>query len=229
MNLRPIKALYTGVICLIALFATVPAQATTLGFWPGYFGTAAINDRWGVAGEIQYRAYNFSMDLQQLLIRSSVTYYPIKGNYNFQVGAGFAYIRNEPLPEHDDDIPVTEEQRLFQQLTLKQQFGRLNITHRYRVEERFMESDFNMRYRYALQSQFYLNKPTAVPNAVYLSAYNELFIANTKPMFDRNRLYGGLGYCISPTLKMEAGPMWQYQENATQVQIQFMIQHNFKI
>lgn len=227
-----ISSLHKRTLLFLSLFTLLfsgVANASPLGFWPGYFGNAALNDRWGATGEVQYRAYNFEGDLQQLLIRPSISFNPLKNNRNVQVAAGFAYIRNKPLPEHEDLIPVTEEQRLFQQLILKQAFGRLNITHRYRVEERFMEGDFRMRYRYALQSQLYLNKPTAMPNAIYLSAYNELFISNVKPMFDRNRLYGGLGYCISPTLKMEAGPMWQFQESATQVQIQLMILHNFEI
>ncbi len=30
--------------------------------------------------------------------------------------------------------------------------------------------------------------------AVYLSAYNEIFINTENNIFDRNRLYGGLGY-----------------------------------
>jgi hypothetical protein len=214
---------------LLALLAPAVSRAGEFGFWPGYFGNMALNNRWSINGELQYRAYNFEMDLQQLLARTSVAFYPIKNNQDIQVAAGFAYVRNKPLPEEADEVPITEEQRLFQQLLIKQKFGPISIQHRYRVEERFIEQDFQMRYRYNLGATCYLNKPSQMPKALYLSAYNEVFISNQKPMFDRNRLYGGLGYCVSKALRFEAGPMWQYRENATQVQLQLMMHHNFSI
>ena len=59
-------------------------------------------------------------------------------------------------------------------------------------------------------------------NAFYASAYNEIFI-NTKPnYFDRNRIYGGLGFCFNKNYKVEAGLMSQILSNSSRTQFQIM-------
>ena len=59
-------------------------------------------------------------------------------------------------------------------------------------------------------------------NAAYLSAYNEIFLNAEKPAFDRNRLYGEEGYCISIYLRVETGFMLQMLENKNQSQFQII-------
>ena len=49
-------------------------------------------------------------------------------------------------------------------------------------------------------------------NAVYISSYNEIFINAESPLFDRNRLYGALGFVINKNFKVEAGFMTVYNK-----------------
>jgi hypothetical protein len=59
-------------------------------------------------------------------------------------------------------------------------------------------------------------------NAVYASVYNEIFI-NTEPdYFDRDRIYGGVGYCFNKNFKVEAGVMTQILSNSSRTQFQIM-------
>ncbi|MBK8568140.1 MAG: DUF2490 domain-containing protein [Saprospiraceae bacterium] len=61
---------------------------------------------------------------------------------------------------------------------------------------------------------------------VYLSAYNELFVNAKTPIFDRDRLYGGIGYAVTPTLRFETGLMYQLFETRKRPQWQVVCFHN---
>jgi hypothetical protein len=73
------------------------------------------------------------------------------------------------------------------------------LNHRYRFEQRFVETDFKMRLRYFLE----LNIPTAIKgnNNLYFSTYNEIFLNIESVVFDRNRVYRGIGYHINKKYK----------------------------
>jgi hypothetical protein len=196
------------------------------GFWPCYYGSAAITDKWGIWGEAQYRNYDFTGDLEQLLLRTAATY---NLRTDAQIAQGYGYIRSEPYTAGTDEKRLTEEHRLYQQLILKQRWGRLYLAHRYRVEERFLADDFRLRFRYFASGNFCLNKKDLGPGALFLTAYNELFVHADRPAFDRNRVYAGLGYGLSRSLRVEGGSMWQILEHASRPQLQVILWHNFSI
>ncbi|MES2575729.1 MAG: DUF2490 domain-containing protein [Bacteroidota bacterium] len=214
--------------CLLLVFfltANVNAQKTDVGNWFIYFGNQKINNRWNWHNEVQYRNYNFAGDLQQLLLRTGIGYNLTENNNNVLLGYGYIY--SEPYIADTDDKINTNEHRIYQQFTTKQEFGRVNIQHRYRFEQRFVEEDFSMRVRYFLSLNVPINKKTMDKNAVYASVYNEIFINTEGPAyFDRDRIYGGLGYCFSKSLKMELGVMSQIQQNSSRTQFQMMFFNN---
>ena len=59
------------------------------------------------------------------------------------------------------------EHRIFQQFTTKQNLLSVKLNHRYRFEQRFVESDFKMRFRYFLGLHIPLKKD-AEKNNLYL-------------------------------------------------------------
>ncbi|MNR59113.1 hypothetical protein D3C85_1802980 [compost metagenome] len=63
-------------------------------------------------------------------------------------------------------------------------------------------------------------------NAFYISAYNEIFLNAESPTFDRDRLYGALGYVINKNFRVEAGFMRQIQEKTGRNQFQIVIYNN---
>ncbi len=210
-------------ICvLLVLFLTANgnAQNTDMGNWFLYIGNQKINNRWNWHNELQYRNYNFAGDIEQLLIRTGIGYNLTENNNNLLLG--YAYIHSEPYIAGTDEKSSTNEHRIFQQFISKEKFGRVNIQHRYRFEQRFIEEDFKMRARYFLSLNVPINKKEMEKNAVYASAYNEIFI-NTQPnYFDRDRIYGGLGYCFNKNFKVEAGVMTQILSNSSRTQFQIM-------
>lgn len=198
------------------------AQSSDYGNWYIYFGTAQLNEKWSLWAEAQYRNYNFIGDLEQLLLRTAIQRHLGK---QVVLSQGYGFIQSEPYVQNEKK--ANTEHRLYQQLVLKNRFSRVYLNHRYRLEERFLEDDFRLRFRYFLQLNVPLNKNTLDKQAIYFSAYNEIFLHADSPVFDRNRVYAGLGYVFSPALRGELATMTQLRERTQRSQFQIVLFHNF--
>jgi hypothetical protein len=192
------------------------AQDSSLGNWLIYIGNKKVNEKWNIHNEVQYRNYNGIGDLEQLLLRTGVGY-NLSQNSNLLLGYG--YILSENYIGDTEDKFSVNEHRIFQQFTSKQSIGRVALSHRYRFEQRFVEDVFKMRFRYFLGINVPLQNIEKVDNSFYLSAYNEIFLNSKSAIFDRNRVYGGLGYKVNSALKFELGYMNQFFENTGRDQI----------
>jgi hypothetical protein len=204
-----------------------------LGAWYMYFFNArAQNSRWGVQGDLQYRNWDLLGDLEQLLIRGGVTVTLPDGGPTFtlgyanitsgQFGAGGARVR---------------EDRAYQEALLPQRIGsRVFLRHRFRFEQRWVDNqDFRTRFRYALFMDLPLKGDDLKKGALYLAFYNELFINGERDIgngrsverFDRNRLYGAIGYSLRDNLRVQAGYMHQYTEAVKKGQFQLSLHQAF--
>ncbi len=190
------------------------SQESKLGNWLIYIGSKKINSKWNIHNEVQYRSYNAIGDLEQLLLRTGLGYSFNENKNNVLLGYGF--ILSENYIENTNDKKAINEHRIFQQFISKQKIGVVSLSHRYRFEQRFVEDDFKMRFRYFLGVRIPLSEKK---NSFYLSAYNEIFLNLASPVFDRNRLYGGIGYTVNNNLRLEAGYMNQFFENSGRDQI----------
>lgn len=198
------------------------AQKNDLGAWYMYFGNNKIGKKLNWHNEIQYRNFDAVGDLEQLLIRTGVGYDLTENNNNVLLGYGFILSQPYVNGEKKENI----EHRIFQQYITKQKFGRFNLQHRYRLEERFLESDFRTRFHYLLGLNIPITQKEMLPKSLYASVYNEIFLHFDSPVFDRNRVYGALGYVINKNMRIEAGYMNQIQENRNRGQIQIGFYNN---
>ncbi|NJX16115.1 DUF2490 domain-containing protein [Tamlana crocina] len=201
------------------------AQDSNFGNWLIYIGNKKINSKWNIHNEVQYRNYNAIGDLEQLLLRTGLGYNFNEGKSNVLLGYG--YILSENYVGNTDDKVSVNEHRIFQQFISKQAIGSVSLQHRYRFEQRFVEDDFKMRFRYFLGVNVPLCAKDENPSKFYLSAYNEIFLNTESAVFDRNRLYGGLGYNISKNIRVEAGYMNQFFETDGRDQFNIMTFVNF--
>ena len=198
--------LYMRILIILLFILTIPnvsqAQESNLGNWLIYIGNKKIDNKWNWHHEVQYRNYNAIGDLEQLLLRTGLGFNLSEGNNNLLAGYGF--IRSENYLDGKPDKAIVNEHRIYQQFVTKQKFRYASVQHRYRFEQRFVEENFKMRFRY------FLSMSIPLDDKFYLSAYNEIFLgASTKP-FDRNRLYGGVGYRVTDNLRFELGYMNQF-------------------
>jgi hypothetical protein len=224
-------------IVFLLLFFILPLRAQhnteQLGAWYMYFYTTKFkNSQFGIQGDVQHRNWNTIGDLEQLLIRSGLTYKPT--NTDVTLTLGIAHITNGAIGESSQTTPET---RIYQEALLPLKVGkRLYFNNRFRYEQRFVENqDFRTRLRYNLFLNIPINRTTLSKNAVYIALYNEIFINGEKNIgnnrtvnvFDRNRFYAGLGYGITDKLRLQLGFMNQSTETAGKDQIQFSLHHTF--
>ena len=191
---------------IIPLIGT--AQDSDFGNWLILFGNKKIDNKWNWHHELQYRNYNAVGDLEQLLLRTGIGYNLSENNNNILLGYGF--ILSENYTGNGDEKVAINEHRIYQQFITRQRFRRFSLQHRYRFEQRFVEDDFRLRFRYFLGLNVALTRPVLTDKTLYLTAYNELFINTGSNAFDRNRLYGGLGYRVRKNLRFELGYMNQF-------------------
>jgi hypothetical protein len=172
-------------------------------------------------------------DLEQLLLRSGLTYKPVNTNIKFTLGYGHI-----TTGTYGEDESTSQENRIYQEILYPVKFGkRFYTNHRFRYEQRFVENqDFRTRYRYNLFLNIPLNQTTMDKNTLYLALYNELFIngerniGNNKKVevFDRNRLYAALGFFIKKHLKVQFGMMNQTTNSIAKNQLQLSLHHNIQ-
>ncbi|MFT4698533.1 MAG: hypothetical protein ACI9SJ_001683 [Flavobacteriaceae bacterium] len=218
------KRLGTAALIIgLMLPSLVQSQDSSFGNWLIYIGNKKLDQKWNLHHEVQYRNYNAIGDLEQLLIRTGLGY-TFNENKN-NVLLGYGYILSENYIGDTDEKFSVNEHRIFQQFTSKQKIGQVKLSHRYRFEQRFVESDFKMRLRYFLGVNIPLTKKEE--NKYYVSAYNEIFLNTESSVFDRNRLYGGIGYHLTKNIRLEAGYMNQFFENNNRDQLNILAFVNF--
>lgn len=202
--------------CVLMLPYISIAQSSDFGNWLIYIGNKNVNSKWNIHNEVQYRNYDAIGDLEQLLLRTGLGYNLSENNHNLLLGYGYILSQNY-IADTQNKMDVNEH-RIFQQFTSKQNVGSVSLSHRYRFEQRFVESDFKMRLRYFLAFKVPILKTETSPTKLYLSAYNEVFLNTESDVFDRNRVYGGLGYQLNKNVRIEAGYMSQLFENSSRDQ-----------
>ena len=203
----------------------VYSQDSDLGNWLAYFGNKKINSKWNLHHEVQYRNYNVVGDLEQLLLRAGIGY-SLTDNSNLLAGYGF--IQSQNYLDNVDEKVNSSEHRIYQQFITLQSIDRIKVQHRYRFEQRWVDNDsFRLRFRYFLSLNIPINNADIIDNTWYGSIYNEIFINNNENIFDRNRLYFGLGYKLNKLIKFEVGYMNQLFDVSSRDQINLITFLNF--
>lgn len=207
-------------------------QSKTGAWYMYFFNHQFKNSQFGIQGDLQYRNWNIIGDLEQLLIRSGLTFNPI--NADILLTIGYANITTGQFGESNN---TAAESRIYQEALISQKLGnRIYLAHRFRYEQRFVENqDFRTRYRYNIFMNIPLNKTELIKNVIYVAFYNELFIngqtdiGNNRivELFDRNRTYLGLGYVLKPGQKFQLGLMNQKTVNWGKGQLQLSFHHKF--
>lgn len=225
----------TLIILSICFAAIIPKtgiaqfnEAQTGAWYMYFYNTTFKESSWGLQGDIQYRNWDLGGDLEQLLIRSGVTYVPKDVKIKFTLGYG-----NITTGAFGDVNTTTSESRFYQEALFPVKFGNRFYTNlRFRFEQRFVDNqEFRTRYRYNLFLTIPLNKKELEEKSIYLALYNELFInaqreignGRTVEIFDRNRFYTALGYIFRKGLKIQVGYMTQSTDNWSKSQIQLSL------
>lgn len=233
-------------VCWLGLAQPATAQQprlndhNTIG-WLANFTTLRVAERWSIHLEHQIRRDELVAAKQQSLSRMGVNYIV---NDKLTLRAGYAWIETYPYGDHPIQGSGREfpENRTYQMATLSNPVGRVGITHRFMLEQRWVGSysqselptpdrvSYLNRARYMLRVQVPIGKPTMGDKTAYLAAYDEVFIGFGKNVganvFDQNRLGLMAGYRFSPVFRVEGGYLQQIVQLGRLVDNRNVFQYN---
>jgi hypothetical protein len=202
--------------------------------WALYTGNHRISSKVNLMTEYQWRRADGFKHWQQSILRLGVEY---AVNTKVSVMGGYAWIKTFPYGSQ----PVLhefDENRLFEQLNLKDKIGRFEIQHRYRLEQRWLEQYaknatndivqvdpvYRNRIRYRAMAMVPLSRKEMVDNTLFLNLNNELFVGFGKGIaknpLDQNRFILALGWRFNAQTNIQVGYLNQFviKTNATDME-----------
>lgn len=197
-----IKAILIGVV----FYCTKLSAQDYLGGWHLANAKFVLSQKWSAWAEIQTRSWKLTNRFYYHELKTGFSY-QLNPSANVLMGFG-QYGTYDNTGNYKP--PVTHEFRMWEQLTLTNNIDRLKLEHRYRVEQRFFGPNYKNRFRYRLNGIVPLNHRSIVNKTVYVSVYDEIFLNNRAPHFERNRIFGGAGYQFTKLFTFQAGYINQY-------------------
>ncbi len=215
--------LLLALFCIVQYAFAQKTVSTQSQNWTQYFLNVRLNERFSANTDVLYRWKDVTGVSTQTGIRGSITYHlkqPVT------ISAGYVYFVHFPT---DAGATVTRhEHRPWQQLMITGKMGRLQLQHRYRFEQRYIEKAsataltggyaFNFRGRYQLNLQYPITKKEIIAGTLYGIAFNEVFVNFGKEVlynyFDQNRTYLGLGYQLTKSFAATLGYQYIWQQRS---------------
>ena len=198
--------------CFFAGLFITQAQETgedEWGAWYMYFGTNKLSEKLSLHTEAQFRYYETTGNFNQLLLRTGLNYHI---NPNAIATLGYGHITTDGTFEEPPGAIDSKENRVFQQLILKNKVGEFLFEHRYRLEQRFL--DFGNRTDTQHRARYRIQVTLPLTNTFFLNFYDELFINLQDQIFGQNRLYGAVGAHITHNSSLQIGYLKNHFNNA---------------
>jgi len=201
---RVVKIPLLIVFVAIATFAA--SQNKRLGTWTLINTEYYFKHKYFVWAEVQTRSQGVYNDFFYHELKGWLGFKP-NNNVTFLLGAGqYATYGTDG----DFKSPVSHEFRLWEQLVLNNTFTRGKIEHRYRIEQRWREGEYRNRFRYRFNPVISINKSGLQKGSLFVTAYDEIFFTDVGPHFERNRIFGGMGYQFTKPLMVQVGWINQF-------------------
>lgn len=186
--------------------------------WYVYNGDHKLTKRWQLHTEYQWRRDELIRSWQQSLARLGAVYMLTD---RVKLGGGYTFFTTYPYgdyPVADAGVP-TIEHRAYEDIQLSDKLGILKLSHRFRLEQRWLgisdennprqivDWEFQHRVRYQISGEIPLKGQTIDDGEWYVNFFDELFIGFGRNVgqnvFNQNRISGGLGFQIQDAFKLE--------------------------
>jgi hypothetical protein len=188
------------------------AQSHDLQSWTQIISTVSLDTekKWFAYGEVQPRVGDDISRLERLLIRPALGY---NINPNVALLLGYAWTPTYMNSHYEENF--RNENRIWEQILIKDSRWGLDWQHRLRQEQRIIEDAGgpSNRTRYLLRGSY----PLTASGATGLTGYNEIFINlnsernGPKGGFDRDRFFFG-PYFTSGPARYEVGYLGEYAQ-----------------
>jgi hypothetical protein len=194
--------------------------------WVGTFVDQPISAKTALWFDGSWRRLDFGEAPQQLLLRPGLQYTVAPG---VRIAAGYGYIATAPYGFLPAATP-TREHRTWQQLSLTHKAGRFTVSHRYRLEQRWISAllpvagdpdarergpaGYQNRFRYQGRGQAELAALRFRTRPLIGYLWDELLMPIGGPTqaftLGQNRASAGVGVPLSATTRVEVGYLHLY-------------------
>ncbi len=197
---------------------TARSVQTQNHFWWSVNTNAKVCGKWSVIADLHIRRTDYLKNNSFYYTRIGAGY-AVTDKFSTALAVGHMWLANRTNATE----LFTNENRIVQQFQLNQTVGKVNVSNRLRIEERWVQKIVNnaltdsyrytTRFRYQLALSIPLSKNKKVPT---LALSDELLMQTGKDIvynsFDQNRLFGGIRQQVTKTLSFDFGYMFVYQQ-----------------
>ncbi|WP_411895511.1 DUF2490 domain-containing protein [Winogradskyella sp. A2] len=159
-----------------------------------------ITNKLSISGFFTNWNYELSTENPQLILGIVGLNYHI--NKNVTVGIGYANGVIDTSFEINDVTNISEN-RILEQIVLKHKLNSIGLSHRFKLEQRFLEfpteNILKHRIRYRFKSNISINK------TLFVSIYDEIHFNLNEFDFQQNRAYAGLGGNLNKNINVQLG------------------------
>jgi hypothetical protein len=215
-------------LCLVVflsgtLFSSLFAQSQFSG-WLASFNTFKTGKKTSIHSDIQLRSSDELKHTQTLLLRPGLNFHVTK---KLTLTTGYAFVYNRRIVSGVSGY--APEHRIWEQLLYAHKVKNISVSHRFRLEQRFISktivqnnelkkdgSVYANRFRYFIRNVIPFQQQKTFSKGVFAALQNEVFvnIGNTANVngkfFDQNRLYVATGYRLNSSFDLETGYLYQY-------------------
>jgi hypothetical protein len=196
------KYLLSSVICLLISSSafTQNTGESEFGSWYEITSSNRISDKFSISGSLTNWNYQLLAEKPQLILGVVGLNYHINKN----IVAGIAYGRSEiDASFEENDVPNLKENRILEQISVKHTSNNINWSHRFKLEQRFLEYPtediLKHRVRYRFKGSLPINK------TLFIVAYDEIHLNLNEFDFQQNRAYAGLGTKLNNNINVQLG------------------------
>ena len=173
-----------------SFFALSSYAQTDVGSWLIYKNKLKINSNTSIDLQYQHRSFDLDLEKDQAL---------------FTVGFSSALSSSITLSAGYRKIAEINEDGAYQKLAFGTQLNTIRITNTIFVEERWINKDLQLRYRFGLTASL------PITEKIEVSLSEEVFLQNSGSGFNQNRFAAQASNKLSKALKLNAGIMhWQF-------------------
>jgi hypothetical protein len=185
-----LKTLKYKLLILCSLIALSTQAQTDVGSWLIYKNKLKINSNTSIDMQYQHRSFDLDLAKDQAL---------------FTAGFSSALSSNVTLSAGYRKIAAINEDGAYQKLALSTQLNKVRLTNTVFIEERWINTDLQLRYRFGLKATLPLTQKLAV------SISEEVFLQNVGSGFNQNRFTAQASSKLSNALTLNTGIMhWQF-------------------
>ncbi|MEX0313230.1 MAG: DUF2490 domain-containing protein [Allomuricauda sp.] len=170
------------------------------GSWLEFYGDNKIHERWSIplSGILHhhdlFEMHDFSF------LRTGISY---RLNPRLTVTGGIAFVNSK---DYDESFRSSSIQQywLYEEFSIKNKFRRNTLSHRWRLENRWINEPNKTYFRNRIRYRLQFSRP--LYGKTFVKTFNEVFFnLNGPSFFNQNRFYLGIGQILTPTFKVDVG------------------------